>query len=51
MVDELPRRVQALAAMTQQAWSIGLSVEVQEESTIHHSKAAMKHIKTVLQFS
>ena len=51
MVDELARGVQALAAMAQQTGSVGLCVEVQEEGAIHHSEAAMEHIKAVLELS
>ena len=48
MVDELARRVQALAAMTEEARGIGLRVEIEEESPKHNSKTAMEDIEAVL---
>lgn len=49
MVDELARRVQALAAVTQQAGGVGLAVQVEEEGAVHHRQAAVEHVKAVLQ--
>ena len=51
MVDELARRVEALAAMTEEARSVGLGVKIEEEGPEHHSQAAVKDIKAVLQLN
>ncbi len=51
MMDELAGRVQAFAAMTKKARGIGLGVEVEEKSAVHHSQATVKHVKAVLKFT
>lgn len=48
VVDELARRVETLASVTEETGSIGFRVEVEEESTKHYCKTAMEDIKTVL---
>lgn len=48
VVDELARRVEALAPVTEETGSVGFRVEVEEESTKHNSKTPMEDIKTVL---
>ena len=48
MVDVLARRIKALAAMTQNAWSISFRVQVKEESSIGNGKTTMEYIEGVL---
>ena len=50
-MDELSRRIKALAAMTDEARSISLSIEVEKECAIDNSKTSMEDIKTVVKFS
>ena len=50
-MDELSWGIETLAAVTQETGGVGLGVQVQEEGPIYHSKTAMEHIKTVLEFS
>ena len=51
MMNKLSRGVEALAAVTEEAGGIGLSVEIKKESSIDHSQTAMENIKTVLQLN
>lgn len=51
MVNELPRGVEALAAMAQETRSIGLCVEVEEECAKDHSKTSVEHIEAVLELN
>lgn len=48
MMDELPRRVEALAAMTEKAWGIGLGVEIEKEGAVHDCQTAVEYIKAAL---
>lgn len=48
MMDELARGIETLAAMTEETWSIGFRVEVEEERAKHNRKTAMEDVKTIL---
>ena len=48
VVDELTRRIETLAAMTEETGSVGLGVQVEEECTKHHGKTSVEDIETVL---
>ena len=48
VVDELPWRVQALAPVAEEARSIGLCVEVEEECPKYNGQTAVEHVKAVL---
>ena len=51
MVDKLSWRVQAFAAMAEEAGGISFQVEVQEKCAIDHSKATVEDVKAVLKLS
>ena len=51
VVNELARGIEALAAMTEEAWCVGLGVEIEEEGPKHDSQTAVEHVKTVLQLN
>ena len=51
VVDELARGVETLAAMTEEAWCVGLGVEVEEEGPKHNSQTAVEDVETVLQLN
>lgn len=48
MVDELPGGIQTLAAVTEEAWSIGLGIQVEKERSIDDSQTAMENVETTL---
>ena len=47
-MDELAWRVQAFAAMTEQAWGVGLGVEIEEEGTVDHGQTTVEYVKAAL---
>ena len=51
MVNILSRRIKTLAAVTEDAGSIGLCIEIEEESPIGDSQTAMKNVKCILQLN
>ena len=51
MVNELSRGIQALAAMTEEARSVGLAIEIEKEGAIDHCQTTVKNIETVLQLN
>jgi len=48
MVDELPRRVQGLAAVAEHTRGIGFSIQVEEERAIDHTKTTVENVKAAL---
>lgn len=48
MVNELTRRVQALAAVAQKAGCVGLGVEIEKECSVDDSKTSVKNVKAAL---
>lgn len=50
-MDELARRVEALAAMAEEAGGVGLGVEVEEECPVDHCKTSVEDVEAVLELS
>ena len=48
VVDELSGGIETLAAVAEEAGSVGLGVEVEKESAVDHCETAMKDVETVL---
>ena len=50
MMDVLPRGVERLAAVAQNAGSVGFGVKIEEESSIGNCQATVEDVERVLEF-